>query len=145
VINIDGVTEREVVCYGCPYIVDLTIDGRPAHYRSRHGSARLCFEDGEQETVWDSYNEGGGEGFSDIYERHMVTMVPALRRKAVRVVTGKDDRAELVKDFLTYAREQDYRNAELMQEDSAYDGGNSRVLHEHEVDAILTAWLDSLD
>jgi hypothetical protein len=145
VINIDGVTEREIVCYGCPYIVDLTIDGRPAHYRSRHGSARLCFEDGEQETVWDSYNEGGGEGFSDIYERHMVTMVPALRRKAVRVVTGRDDRAELVKSFLTYAREQDYRNAELMQEDSAYGEYSSRVLHEHEVDAILTAWLDSLD
>lgn len=144
-INIDGVVEREVVCYGCPYIVDLTIDGRPAHYRSRHGSARLCFEDGEQETVWDSYNEGSGEAFSTTYERHMVTMVPALRRKAVRVVTGKDDRAESVKDFLTFAKEKHYLSAELAQDDYSHGECTMRALGDGEVDDVLTAWLDTLD
>lgn len=143
-IDIEGVREGPILSYGCPYLIDLTIDGRPAHYRARHGSARLTFEDGEQEIVYEAYNEGDIEGFQDMYERHMATMVPALRAKARGKAVENDERVKTVKEFLDFARIQDYRQAELAEDDFNYGEHTSRTLHEREVDEILAAWLESL-
>jgi hypothetical protein len=142
VIDIDGVREGQIVCYGCPYIVDLTIDGRPAHYRSRHGAARLCFEDGEQETVYDSYNEGGGEGFSDIYERHMATMVPALRRKANVRRVEDDERGQVVFQFLEFMR---YGDLSFCQVDKSVYPPTHSELTESTARSMVAAFLANTD
>jgi hypothetical protein len=102
--GIPGVEVREILGYACPYLVDLTIDGRPAYFRYRHGALRLAFEDGAEECV--SMACASDTLSSEEVETLVVNrLLPELRAETTGNTIDAQVASALVKDFLSYAKD----------------------------------------